>query len=149
MSELTYYLRFARPETGLPIAATGQIATTTIGDDGAVETNIELAPGKASYEVKITKDPDDPTRFTETGTLSFEGTGGAPQLLLFTTLGSGRLFPPASPDSGPTLGTVMWEITNGTGVFEGARGVITSNFRLDEDDGALLNDQVAWIRLPD
>ena len=35
-----------------------------------------------------------------------------------------------SPEEGVNHGSIMWKITNGQGQFEGASGLITSNFTL-------------------
>ena len=61
--------------------------------------------------------------FTESGTIAF---GEAGHSLKFNTLGKGQMAP--SPDPKVMAGTVVWRVDGGEGQFEGATGLITSNF---------------------
>ncbi len=94
--------------------------TSTVGGSG-VSTRIEPASGERAQftsEVRLTGG----TSFTETGTITF-GNGNS---LTFSTIGEGYLAP--SPEDGLNHGSVMWRIESGQGQFEGASGIITSNF---------------------
>ena len=42
----------------------------------------------------------------------------------------------------------MWNVESGTGFFEGATGVISSNFRVNPDTEQLIDDQLGFIQLP-
>jgi hypothetical protein len=93
--------------------------TTTIGPDG-VTANLQPADGGcASFEseVRITGD----TSFQEKGTISL-----GKSRLLFSTVGEGYLG--GSPDPKVRQGSVIWRIDRGEGRFQGATGLITSNF---------------------
>jgi hypothetical protein len=144
MRQLTYMLRFTRAATGDPIAATGQTTTTVIAD--GVSMTIEPGPGEASYVTTVTPD-DDPSRFTEAGTITF-GPAGGPDTLGFRTLGYGHLLG-AGADPGMRQGMVLWAITGGGGAFEGAGGLVTSSFVVNPATGELRNDQAGTILLPD
>jgi hypothetical protein len=82
-----------------------------------------------------------PTSFTETGTISF-GDGNS---LEFSTIGEGYLAP--SPEEELNHGIVMWRVECGTGQFEGASGLITSNFTCSAH-GAVTDDQfgLIWVK---
>jgi hypothetical protein len=79
--------------------------------------------------------------FTETGTISF-GDGE----LDVDTVGEGTLSPSAEPDV--LHGAVIWRITEGRGRFEGASGLITSNFLLRPATGEFEERQTAVVFLP-
>ena len=144
MPELQYVLRFERTAADGPTTATGQVVTTKIDAGGAVCTTRQQIGGSASYVSTFELDPDDPNRFTEWGTVTIDGAG----TLSFSSVGCGFLQPPADPATKMTPGVVMWGIDGGTGAFAGARGTITSNFRVDLATEALCDDQVATILLP-
>jgi hypothetical protein len=63
-----------------------------------------------------------------------------------STVGEGFLGP--SPDPGLLHGSVIWRIDGGEGVFEGASGLLTSNFVLAPDRGKVSEHQVATIFTP-
>jgi hypothetical protein len=79
--------------------------------------------------------------FTETGTISFEGAGE----LDIDTAGEGTIGP--SPEPGVLHGAVIWRIADGRGRFEGATGLITSNFLL-RTTGEFDERQVGVLFLP-
>ena len=65
-------------------------------------------------------------------------------MLFFETVGEGAIG--GSPEEGVSHGSIMWKITNGQGQFEGASGLITSNFTLD-GSGTLTDNQLGVIYL--
>jgi hypothetical protein len=80
--------------------------------------------------------------FTERGTISFDGEGE----LDVDTVGEGTLGP--SPEADVLHGAVIWRVAAGRGRFDGASGLITSNFLLRSDTGAFDERQVAVVFLP-
>jgi hypothetical protein len=82
------------------------------------------------------------TTFTETGTISADGQDE----LKIETVGEGTLAPSADPEL--MHGSVIWRITQGQGRFQGASGLITSNFLLTPATGAVDEQQVAVVFLP-
>ncbi len=95
----------------------------------------------ASYRNHVTY--TGPTTFAETGTIVFDD-GDAE--LDIASVSDGVLEPSAEE---PFLrGAVAYRITGGRGRFEGASGLITSNFVLDPTRGAFEEGQVAIVVLP-
>jgi hypothetical protein len=78
----------------------------------------------------------DERRFEEVGTIVF-ALGNSLRIR-----GSGRLAPSADPDL--RQGTVVWTIEGGVGHFEGASGLITSNFLLSAT-GDLTENQLGVV----
>jgi hypothetical protein len=78
----------------------------------------------------------DERRFEEVGTIVF-ALGNSLRIR-----GSGRLAPSADPDL--RQGTVVWTIEGGDGHFEGASGLITSNFLLSAT-GDLTENQLGIV----
>jgi hypothetical protein len=113
--------------------------TSTVSPDG-VTTRIEPGDGgtaEFTSEVVFTGD----TSFTETGTITF-GEGNS---LRFSTVGEGYAGP--SPEEGLNHGSVMWRVDGGEGQFEGATGLITSNFTLSSDLEVIDHHfGVIWVR---
>lgn len=68
-------------------------------------------------------------KFIETGQITF-GPAENGHRLHFSTIGQGWMGP--SPEPGLQQGTVTWNVDGGIGQFQGAGGVITSNFTLDQ-----------------
>jgi hypothetical protein len=77
--------------------------------------------------------------FKETGTITF-GEGG--HRLRFSTIGQGYIGPSIEPNL--RQGAVMWQVDGGEGQFEGARGLITSNFTVS-DTGEVTDHQLGII----
>jgi hypothetical protein len=69
----------------------------------------------------------DAAAFLETGAIGF----GAGHVLRFGAVGSGYLGPSANPTF--KHGTVKWQVEGGEGQFDGASGLVTSNFFVGED----------------
>jgi hypothetical protein len=146
--ELSYVLRFERRTKDAPTVARGLVTVTSL-DGGAAPVcteRVELG-GQAAYKNTVERDPKNPNRFTESGVITFGTT--SEHTLRFSTIGQGTLQPPADPATGMTPGIVMWRIDSGTGFFANASGLIASNFRVDLNSEQLVDDQVAYIRLPD
>jgi hypothetical protein len=107
-------------------------ASAADGADPAVDS--------LSYRTQVTFTGE--TTFTETGTIS---AGGQDELDI-VTVGEGTLAPSADPEL--MHGSVIWRITQGRGRFEGASGLITSNFLLTPSSGDVDEQQVAVVFLP-
>ena len=133
MSQIIYAMQFqgqAGPVGDSPTllkAATSAPScsiTSVVGSDGVAGSIQPVGGGQATFEseVEITGD----TSFPEKGSITF----GEGHSLRFTTVGAGHIA--ASADPGLKHGTVMWRIESGQGRFEGATGLITSNFTLGE-----------------
>jgi hypothetical protein len=80
------------------------------------------------------------TSFTESGRISVGHNGDA---LMISTVGEGYIAPSADPSV--LHGAVIWRIDKGEGAFEGASGLVTSNFQLRPDTGDISQHQVAVI----
>src|SRR5919106_1855182 len=93
------------------------------GDQAVFESEVTFLGGFESSEVTSAGE----SGFKETGTITF-GEGG--HRLRFSTIGQGYLG--ASPEPNLRQGAVMWQVDGGEGQFEGARGVITSNFIVND-----------------
>jgi len=94
------------------------------------------APGDEEALLESTLAFQDERRFEEAGTIVFA---------LGNTLrirGRGRLAPSANPDL--RQGTIVWRIEGGDGHFDGATGLITSNFLLSAT-GDLTENQLAVV----
>jgi hypothetical protein len=81
--------------------------------------------------------------FTERGRLEIDDGDAA---LDFATFAHGSLGP--SADSELHHGSVIWRIERGHGRFQGASGLITSNFLLRPSSGEVDERQVAVVFLP-
>jgi hypothetical protein len=131
MKQLIYALQFRG--SGTPENAEGTVLkattkapssdiTSIVGPQG-LESRIEAVSGtdaEFTSEVRVLS----ASSFTESGHIDF-GTGAG---FDFETVGEGYLG--ASPEEGVNHGSVIWRVTGGTGQFEGAQGLITSNFTL-------------------
>jgi hypothetical protein len=109
---------------------------TIVGPEGLRSTVEPAAGGQATFESQVTFlggfEASEVTSageggFKETGTITF-GEGG--HRLHFSTIGQGYIGPSAEPNL--RQGAVMWQISSGEGQFEGAQGIITSNFTVSE-----------------
>ncbi len=98
----------------------------TLLDRHGIESRLEPLPGEsADFESEFLFEPDG--GFLESGTISF----GRDHRLHFSTVGRGHF--DGSPDPRFRQGSVIWKIDRGEGQFEGAQGLITSNFLVCED----------------
>jgi hypothetical protein len=145
---VTYALRFERAHKDEPTIATGLVTVTSLSSgEVPVETTRTALSGQASYHSDVTLDSDG-TRFTEKGVITFGEAAGA-HTLAFSTLGYGYLVKSKEQDTSLTPGAVMWNVDSGTGFFEGASGVISSNFRVNPHTEQLIDDQLGFIQLPE
>ncbi len=129
MKQISYVIQFrgsAGPKAGadgvLEAHSSGSASTiTTSVDDGGVDAAIEAIAGNS---VNFDSDvfPNEDGSFTESGTIDFGGGNS----FAFSTRGTGTMGP--SADSNLTHGGICWQVDSGTGIFEGASGIITSNF---------------------
>lgn len=149
MTQIVYSMRFsgqAVPAEGssnvLKAATEAPSCTITslAGPDGLSSSIEPTAGGTATFESEVMFTGD--AAFQERGTITF-GTDG--HRLQFSTVGQGYLG--ASAD--PTLkhGTVMWQVDGGEGQFEGATGLITSNFTVGEA-GEVVDHHFGLLHLP-
>jgi hypothetical protein len=106
--------------------------TTSVSSEGIEGTLEPSAGGQATFTSEVTFvggfESSEVTSageggFKEAGTITF-GTGG--HQLRFSTIGEGYIGPSAEPNL--RQGAVMWRVDGGEGQFEGAQGLITSNF---------------------
>lgn len=109
------------------------------GVDGNIERTADSGGGAATFESEVTLTGG--TSFQETGTITL---GGGGHRLHFSTVGEGYL--DASADERLTQGAVTWKIEKGEGQFEGATGLITSNFTVSET-GEVVDNQFGVIFL--
>ena len=79
------------------------------------------------------------TALDEWGTIEL----GEGNVLHFQTIGEGYVTQTATEGVGH--GTIMWEITHGEGAFEGATGLITSNFVARADGVTDHQFGVVWL----
>ena len=111
------------------------VSIEVVGDDGSVDP-IE----RAAYENHATFTGE--STFAELGSVRYDDDGE----LQITTLSDGTLGPSAQPDV--LHGAALYRITGGSGRFDGASGLITSNFLLDPATGEFDERQVTVVFLP-
>ena len=148
MAQIIYALQFngqAQPVEGvegLLRAATeshSSIIRSEIDDAGVTGAIEQIAGGGARFESEVRLTGDGV--FQEVGAIHF----GDASSIQFSTVGEGRLGP--SPEEGVQHGCVCWRVDSGEGQFEGATGLITSNFTVDAA-GAVTDNQfgVLWSK---
>jgi hypothetical protein len=103
-----------------------------------VERGQEPGINVVAYKTHVTFTGE--TSFTESGRISVGHNGDA---LMISTVGEGYIAPSADP--AVLHGAVIWRIDKGEGAFEGASGLLTSNFQLKPDTGEVSEHQVAVI----
>jgi hypothetical protein len=119
--------------------AAGQVLRTVLTAKG-VQAKAESKPGpRATFESEVQM--TGPGTFTESGRISYSKGGK----LTFKTVGQGALGP--SGIDGLQRGAVIWEVTEGTGQFEGATGLITSNFTVGPK-GEVVDNHSVRLFLP-
>ena len=147
MKQINYVIQFrgsAGPKEGqegvLGAKSTGASSTiSTSVDSGGVDATIEAAAGGSATFVSDVF-PNEDGSFTESGTIDFGGGNS----FAFSTRGTGEMGPCADP--GLTHGGICWKIDSGTGIFDGATGIITSNFTVS-GSGAVVDNQWGVIFL--
>lgn len=117
-------------------AATSCTVTTVMGPNGLDGSLAPVSGGAATFESEVTFIGGFESEVTAAGEAGFKevglitfGEGG--HRLRFSTIGQGYLGP--SPDANLKQGCVMWQVEGGEGQFEGARGLITSNFTVSAE----------------
>ena len=147
MKQISYVIQF-RGSAGPKEGVEGVLSARTSGsasristavDDGSVDATIEAIAGNS---VSFVSDvfPNEDGTFTESGTIDFGG-GNA---FDFSTRGTGAMGP--SADSNLTHGGICWQVDSGTGIFDGATGIITSNFTVS-GSGEVVDSQWGIIFL--
>ena len=147
MKQISYVIQFrgtAGPKEGeegvLSAKTTGSASRiSTAVDDGPVDATIEAIAGNS---VSFVSDvfPNEDGSFTESGTIDFGGGNS----FAFSTRGTGEMGPCADPNL--THGGICWKIDSGTGHFDGATGIITSNFTVSSS-GEVVDSQWGVIFL--
>jgi hypothetical protein len=154
MRRLIYALQFVRPVGTVPggepiVAASASITTaiTPAGVNGEIETLDQYQT--AVVQVTAVHNPDG--TFTESGTITF-GDPAEGNRVHFSSIGVGYIDVYPCPEEPFTAGTVMWQVDQGEGFFDGATGAITSNFLVDgskpKDEGELIAYHFGVIYLP-
>lgn len=148
----TYVLQFHRPPGnatepggagGVPLtAARGLRVSTRLTGSGFDCSQEDLDGGTATLDLTFTTNQQG-TLFFEWGSLAVGSSGPT---LEFRSVGAGQLCPAPDGD-GFSHGTVMYEVTGGTGAFEQARGFITSNFLINLTTNELLDTHLGVLRL--
>ncbi len=110
--------------------------TSVVGPGGVSGSVQPASGGRATFESQVTLTGK--TSFKESGTIAF----GERHRLRFSTVGEGYLGP--SPTAKQSHGSVMWKVEGGEGQFEGATGLITSNFTFTES-GEVVDNQLGVI----
>lgn len=148
MKELVFTLQFkgkAQPVQGVEgklaakTTAAGQVLRTALTPNG-VQAKAESRPGtRATFESEV--------QMTGTGTFIESGriTYGKAGRVTFKTVGQGVLG--ASGVAGLQRGAVIWEVTEGSGQFTGATGLITSNFTVGSK-GEVVDNHYVRLFLP-
>jgi hypothetical protein len=135
MRKVIYTLEFkgsAAPKPGAAgvlkaaTTAAGCTLTTSFGPEGVTGSLRPVTGDVASFESEVTLTGDD--SFLESGTIRF---GSGNHQISFSTVGHGSLV--ASPIPNLQQGAVIWRVEGGKGQFEGAQGLITSNFTISAD----------------
>jgi hypothetical protein len=119
-----------------PTGVEGRLAPTA-GGSATFESEVTFIGG---FESEVTTAGE--AGFKEAGTISF---GEGKHRLRFSTIGQGYLGP--SPDPDLKHGCVMWQVERGEGQFEGARGLITSNFTVNAA-GEVIDHHMGVIFVP-
>jgi len=145
MRQIIYALRFTgqaapvgtSPTVMKTLTTAASCTLTTIVDQDGLRSTLEpAAGGQATFESSVTFvggfEASEVTSsgeggFMETGTITF---GECGHRLHFSTIGQGYIGPSAEPNL--RHGTVMWRIDGGEGQFDGAQGLITSNFTVSD-----------------
>lgn len=122
-------------ETGTAVSSTWTTLITPSGLENAYAAQTgELA--LIESEVTITG----PNLFTERGSITF----GDDHRIDFSCFGQGQLM--EAGGAGTMSGAVTWKVEGGAGQFDGASGLITSNFTLS-DSGEVNDYQVGLLFL--
>jgi hypothetical protein len=111
-------------------SATSCTIKTVVGPDGVTGQFAPAEGGMGYFESEVRTSSQD--SFVEQGTITF---GDGDHSLKFSTVGEGHLGPGAEEKT--RAGVISWKVEGGQGQFEGASGLITSNFFIDESGGVV------------
>ena len=134
---LTHFRGTAAEPSGEPPQTdprANSVSVEVVEDDGRVDRIV-----RASYENHATFTGE--STFAETGSIRYDDDGE----LQIATLSDGTLGPSAQPDV--LHGAALYRITGGSGRFDGASGLITSNFLLHPATGEFEERQVTVVFL--
>jgi hypothetical protein len=127
----------ATPPEGDPPSLTvhgeSEEITPLAGSEGA-------APPSATYETVVRMTGQ--TTFVESGTITFGDEGS----IRVDSVGGGTISP--SAEEGAQHGSVIWRVEEGRGRFDGASGLVTSNFRVSAEAGDATDHEVLDHFLP-
>ena len=107
-------------------SATGCVVSTVVLPSG-LRTELKPAMGDLAFfesEMRLTG----PEEFEENGEIAFGDDNG--HVLRFSTLGKGHVALGLEP--GMMAGAASWKVEGGEGQFSQARGIITSNFTIND-----------------
>jgi hypothetical protein len=111
--------------------------SSVAGSDGVIG-DLQPAEGEnATFESEVNVTGE--MSFLESGSITF---GKGSHRIFFSTIGQGHLAPSADPKL--KHGSVTWKIDRGIGQFEGATGLITSNFTIG-DKGDVIDNHFGLI----
>jgi hypothetical protein len=132
-----------RGEATQPSGAPPQVDVTSNSESVEAMAADGSDPGidRVAYQTHATFTGE--STFTEMGTIKIDDGDAEVDIV---TVGEGTLS--ASGDPELMHGSVIWRITEGRGRFEGASGLITSNFLLRPATGEVDERQVAVVFLP-
>ena len=137
MEPLVLSMRFSGRATQ-PAGEPPEVDVHSETDAVTVERGDGAGIDVVSYDTHVTFTSE--TSFTESGTVTVGRTGAA---LSISSVGEGYIAPSADPAI--LHGAVIWRIDAGRGDFEGATGLLTSNFQLRPETGDVEEYQVAVI----
>ncbi|MCZ7662602.1 MAG: hypothetical protein M5U22_06545 [Thermoleophilia bacterium] len=123
------------------VTSSPSTAIRSVMGDVGLGSAIESIPGKEATLESVVQFASE-TSFEESGAITF---GDSQHTLTFSTVGQGYLGP--SPQEGVSHGGVVWRLESGTGQFEGACGLITSNFTV-ASDGGVVDNQFGVMYVP-
>ncbi|MBI2946021.1 MAG: hypothetical protein HYY23_00105 [Verrucomicrobia bacterium] len=150
MKQLIYVMQFKGKvapanESGTVLnadtTAPGCAITSVVGPHGISGTLQPVGDAEAKFQSEVTFTRE--ASFRESGTISF---GENRHRLHFSTVGQGYIG--ASADPQLKHGSVIWRIDRGEGQFDGATGLITSNFFVS-DTGEVTDNHFGVIFLKD
>jgi hypothetical protein len=160
MRQIAYTMQFTGEVVPVGTSANVMKATTTaasctwvsrIGPDGLHASLESTVGGQATFESEVTflggfesseVTSSGEAGFKETGMITF---GEGNHRLRFSTIGQGYIGPSAEPNL--RQGAVIWQVEGGEGQFEGAKGLITSNFTVS-DAGEVTDHHMGVIFVP-